>query len=76
MPLSLPVTPVGISPEEERRARAYIWAIVARADLSADELEAETGRLWKRFGDTYAALTTGPYAKSGYDAFRIALGQI
>jgi hypothetical protein len=76
MPLSLPTFPVKLSPEEERRARAYIWAIVARADLPTEDLEAEAVRLWARFGETYVALTTGAYAKSGKEAFRIALGQI
>lgn len=76
MTLALPVIPVELTPEEERRARAYIWAIVARMEGSDIELENEAGKLWIKFGERYAALTNGPLAKPNAEALRIALGRL
>ncbi len=76
MTLALPVIPVELTPEEERRARAYIWAIVARMDGSEIELENEAGKLWVEFGERYGALTNGPYSKPNAEALRIALGRL
>ncbi len=73
---ALPALPVEIDPEEERRVRAYIWAIVARLDRPKDELEAEAVRLWTEFGETYAALISGPYARTATEALRISLGRL
>jgi len=76
MTLPLPAIQIELTPEEERRARAYIWAIVARADLSTVETEREAARLWEQFAALYAALITGPYSKPSREAFRTALGRI
>ena len=77
--LGLPLVPVELSPEEERRARTYIWAIVARSGPSGrseGEMEAEATRLWTGFLETYVSLTTGAYARTGPEAARIALGKL
>ena len=76
MTLALPVIPVELTPEEERRARAYIWAIVARGQGSDIELENEAGQLWVEFGERYAALVSGPYSKPAAEALRIALARL
>jgi hypothetical protein len=74
--LALPIIPVELTPEEERRARAYIWAIVARTTGSDADLEAEAARLWTEFGEAYRALTTGAYAKEGPEVLRLALSHL
>jgi hypothetical protein len=73
---SLPPLPVAITPEHERRVRAYIWAIVAGHGSSADESEAEAVRLLETFGEIYSALVVGDYARNEADAVQIALSKI
>ncbi len=76
MAASLPPLPVAITPDHERQVRAYIWAIVARRSSSVEESQAEAARLWEKFGETYAALVSGAYAKNEADAVPIALSKI
>lgn len=73
---ALPPLPVAITPEHERRVRAYIWAIVARYGSSAEESEAEAVRLLEAFGAIYSALVSGDYARNEADAVQIALSKI
>jgi hypothetical protein len=41
------------------------------------EYEAERAvELWETFVQTYRSVSTGPYAKRGTDAIRIALGRL
>jgi hypothetical protein len=58
-------------------ARDFIAAILAIDPLcrliGEPHLTAEAERLWNRFIDGYSAAVSGPYAKHGADALRIAL---
>lgn len=67
-------------PAEHREAAARYIAEIARRDAHArlgPEYEAErAGELWETFLATYQAVSTGPYAKRGTDAIRIALGRL
>ena len=74
-----PVTTFEI-PTEHREAAARYIAEIARRDAVAElgpEYEAErAGDLWETFVVTYKAVATGPYAKRGADAIRIALSRL
>jgi hypothetical protein len=76
MATSLPPLPVEIAPEQERRVRAYIWAIVACHGSSAEESQSEAVRLWQSFGERYSALVSGEYARNEPEAVQIALRKI
>jgi len=68
---------VEIEPAHEATARAYIEAIVRRAQaeaaLSPELVAAERRRLWGRFATRYVEVTTPPLARHGQDALRSAL---
>lgn len=60
-------------------ALRYISEIAHRDPLAflGPEYEAErSSDLWDRFVATYVAVTTGPCARHGRDAIRVALGQL
>jgi hypothetical protein len=67
-------------PAEHREAAARYIAEIARRDALAKlgpEFEAErAGELWETFVATYRSVSTGPYAKRGTDAIRVALGRL
>jgi hypothetical protein len=68
---------LGIDPDHEAAARAYIEAILRRGQADGaftPEFEAaERRRLWGRFATRYVEVTTPPLAKRGDDALRSAL---
>jgi hypothetical protein len=71
--------PIGIPVEHRDAASRYIAAIVASdARASADPRFAalRTRQLWEQFGREHAAVATGPYARHGQAALRIALGKL
>lgn len=67
-------------PEEHREAATRYIAEIARRDPLAflgPAYEAErASELWDCFVDFYQTVSTGPYAKRGGDAIRIALGRL
>jgi hypothetical protein len=70
---------IAISSQEREAAGRYISAIIAR-DLrgSAGNYGAElrTRQLMDQFVAAYTAVATGPYARRGSDALRLALGRL
>lgn len=71
---------VDIDPAALDVARAYIAVIVERSPLrqtlGPDWADVEAERLLRRFVDRYAGVASGPYAKHGKDALRVALSGI
>lgn len=69
-----------ISPDHIEAAGRYIAAILAGDPLTAILGEAytiaESERLWDRFVSRYADVVSGPYAKHGADALRVALTSV
>lgn len=69
-----------VEPGHVEAARRFIAAIVAGDAacrlLGEPHVTAESERLWDRFIDRYAAVVSGPYAKHGSDALRIALSSL
>jgi len=66
--------------EHMAAARRFIAAIVAGDQLirllGEPHALAEAERLWDQFLERYGAVTSGPYARHGPDALRIALSGI
>ncbi len=72
-------TSPSIPAEDRDAARRYIAAIVARdRRASADSAFAALRRrqLWEQFEAEYGAAQTGPYARHGRAALRIALSRL
>ena len=69
-----------IQADHREAARRFIEAIVAGDAtcrlLGEPHATAESERLWDRFIERYAEIVSGPYAKHGADALRIALSSI
>jgi hypothetical protein len=73
------VAPTGIPVADREAASRYIAAIVSldrRARGDAGFAAWRTRQLWDQFGAEYAAVATGPYARHGQAALRIALGRL
>ena len=71
--------PIAISVEDREAASRYIAAIVARDRHASDDPAFAAWRtrdLWHRFGAEYRTVATGPYARHGHGALRIALGRL
>jgi hypothetical protein len=70
---------VEISQLEHEAAASYISAIVAHDACSSMGIgfaELRTRQLTEQFVAAYTAVATGPYARRGNDALRLALGRI
>ena len=66
-------------PVDRTAATRYIAAIVARDRLASHDTHFAAWRarqLWDQFCADYQAAATGPYARCGGDALRIALGRL
>jgi hypothetical protein len=71
-----PDTVIDIPAEHYEVARQYVMAIVARdrrAAFDAPYSHRLTASLWNRFFAEYVQASSGPYARRGRDAVRIAL---
>jgi hypothetical protein len=72
-------TPDGIPAEDCVAASRYIAAIVARDPRAAGDpgfAARLTRQLWDRFGIEHRSIASGPYARQGHVALRIALGRL
>jgi hypothetical protein len=72
-------TTVVIPAAHREAATRYIAAIVRRdplAMLGQSFIESRTGELLDAFAATYANVVSGPYARHGADAMRIALARL
>jgi hypothetical protein len=70
---------IAISAPEREAAGRYISAIIAHDRLtsrSTDLAELRTRQLMDQFVAAYTAVTTGPYARRGSDALRLALSRL
>jgi hypothetical protein len=70
---------VEISLHEREAAACYISAIIAREASTlplSDYAELRKRLLTEQFVAAYTAVATGPYARRGGDALRLALGRI
>lgn len=69
-----------VEPRHMDAARDFIAAILAIDPvcrlLGEPHITVESERLWDRFIECYAAVVSGPYAKHGADALRIALSSL
>jgi hypothetical protein len=71
--------PVGLPVDDREAASRYIAAIVARDRRAAADARFAAWRahqLWDRFWVEYEAVATGPYARHGGAALRIALDRL
>ncbi len=71
--------PIDIPPEAREAASLYIAAIVGRDRHASDDpgfAAWRTRELWEQFGAEYRGVASGPYARRGHAALRIALGRL
>ena len=69
---------IAISAEERDAVTRYIAAIVAHDTHGSEAVDAveRTRALWAEFMTAYTDVATGPYARRGDAAMRLALGRI
>lgn len=76
---SAPDSVIDIPAEHYEVARQYVVAIVGRdrrAAFDSRYCQRLTASLWNRFFAEYVQVSSGPYARRGRDAVRIALSRM